>query len=218
MAKYNDLTGKTFGRLTVIDRVANDKQGNARWNCLCSCGTHKIVRGRTLITGKTLSCGCLLSEASSKRMTALATKHGLCKTPLYRVYYSMISRCKNPADKGYHRYGGRGITVCEEWTSGFEHFYHWAISNGYRRGLEIDRRNNDGPYSPENCRWITSFENCNNTRTCIKVEAIDRNGNHTVYTSINDASRHTGVSASTVSRAVHGFDVKQTTFKFLRSV
>lgn len=92
------------------------------------------------------------------------TAHGKYKTKLYTVYRNMKQRCLNPNNKAYQRYGGRGITICEEWLgkNGFMTFYRWAIENGYSEGLSIDRENNDGNYTPDNCRWVDSFVQNNN--------------------------------------------------------
>ena len=89
-------------------------------------------------------------------------KHGLTKHPLYCVWHNMKTRCYNPKRKAYKYYGGRGITVCDEWLFDFEAFYTWAINNGYKKGLQIDRENNDKNYNPENCRFITPRENVRN--------------------------------------------------------
>lgn len=172
MKKYNfiNLMGLSFGRLTVIDRVENDKDGNSRWLCKCECGKQKVILGRSLRKGATKSCGCLLSEASKKRMSALLTKHGMAGSKLYRVYSAMRERCEKPSSPEYHRYGGRGITVCEEWKKSRASFFEWAVQNGYKEGLQIDRINNDGNYEPSNCRWVTNIENCNNTSRNIFLE------------------------------------------------
>lgn len=165
-----NLKGQEFGRLIVLQRAENDKQGNAQWLCQCVCGNKKVVRGRALRTGRTKSCGCLLSESSKERMTRLSTKHGMASTKLYRVYLSMRERCEKPSCSEYYRYGGRGIRVCDEWKNDRNSFFEWALKNGYKEGLQIDREDNDGDYEPSNCRWVTQIENCNNTSRNVFIE------------------------------------------------
>ena len=187
-----NMTGMVFGRLTVIERVENDNQGNARWLCQCECGNKKIVRGGSLRQGRIRSCGCLLAESSKKRMTTLLTKHGLAGSKLYRVYCAMCERCEKPSCSEYHRYGGRGIKVCDEWLHDRNSFFEWAMKNGYKEGLQIDRINNDGNYEPSNCRWVTQIENCNNTSKNVFLE--HNNERHT----LSEWSRLLGINRSTI--------------------
>ena len=104
------------------------------------------------------SCGCLNVETQNRTHTT----HGLSKERLYHVYYTMKARCNNPKNAIYPRYGGRGIKVCTEWADSFLSFYEWAVNNGYREGLSIDRIDTDGNYEPDNCRWVDSFAQANN--------------------------------------------------------
>jgi hypothetical protein len=158
-----DMTGKRFGKLTVINREGtyeNKRSKLALWNCLCDCGKDVIVRGSALRNGSTQSCGCVQRENASSANTT----HGLTKTPLYKVWLGMKRRCGNPNSKDYFYYGGRGICVCEDWKNDFLSFYDWARNNGYVEGLTLDRSEVNGNYEPSNCRWISQKEQSNNTR------------------------------------------------------
>jgi hypothetical protein len=171
-----DRTGQRFGRLTVMERVpkpAGSKSRKAYWLCQCDCGGEAIVASDKLVTGETRSCGCLKIETSIKNI------HGVCKQRapysderrrLHSVYRNMKERCNNPKCPNYKNYGGNGVRVCDVWASSFEAFFSWAIENGYRIGLSIDRINVDGNYDPSNCRWATREEQANNKRNTIYVD------------------------------------------------
>ena len=160
MSKFIDITGKTFGNLTVIERLPNEKGGVVRWKCRCSCGKYTTVRSSNLKSGLVKSCGCLKHIAPNKT-------HGASKTRLYRIYASIKDRCYNPHAVAFHRYGGRGITMCEEWHK-FENFRRWALENGYRDGLTIERKNVDRNYEPDNCEWITLSQQAMNRSSNLK--------------------------------------------------
>lgn len=148
--KPSDLIGKKFGKLTVIKRNGTSKDTRALWLCKCDCGNEKTVDTTSLIRGFTQSCGCIC-------------KHGMTKTRIWNIWCAMKERCNNPNCSSYHNYGKRGICVCKEWED-FIPFYEWSLKNGYNDTLTIDRINNDNGYEPDNCRWITRLEQCNNTR------------------------------------------------------
>lgn len=157
MGKKIDLTGQTFNRLTVVEEAGKDKGGRILWNCECSCGNTKVVRGDHLRDRRTQSCDCLRID---KVKEAIIT-HGLGKHPLYKVWSDMKTRCYNPKSKNYQNYGGMGTTVCDRWKESFQDFYN-DVSEGYEKGLELDRTNNDGDYEPANVRWVTPHQNLMN--------------------------------------------------------
>ena len=168
--EYEDLTGLKFGRLTVLKRVESPlyKCGKhpVSWLCECDCGNTKIAQSRNLKAGITKSCGCYYTEVSSHH-----PKHGLSGTRLESIWRTMKQRCNNPNSKSYKYYGGRGIKICEEWNkpSGVECFAEWALANGYKDNLTLDRINTNGNYEPSNCRWVTMREQNRNSNKNVFV-------------------------------------------------
>jgi len=161
--KRIDHTGKTFGRLTVV-RYAETRKSKAWWICRCSCGTVGEFRGEDMVSGQQKSCGCLRNEISGGRTRT----HGRSKSPEYHVWVGMIARCEKKNIKGYDRYGGRGISVCDRWRHSFANFLA-DMGNRPSERHSIERVNNDGNYEPGNCRWATTAEQSNNTRRTIRI-------------------------------------------------
>ena len=155
----NNLVNKRFGRLKVISKTKYRNSGNIIWLCECDCGQFTMVAGGNLMSEGIKSCGCLQKEMSLKKHFI---KHGDAKhinrNPIYNVWNEMKYRCNNPNHYAYKWYGARGIGVCNEWLD-YSTFKIWALNNGYKSGLSIDRIDNDGDYEPSNCQFITRSEN-----------------------------------------------------------
>ena len=276
MGKHIDLTGKKFGRLTVISKsYKRDKSGNVYWNCKCDCGKEVEVRGRNLKDGHTKSCGCIKNELWEKYIdkcfkdmtgekygnlvvlergedyiysdnrrttqwlcqcgcgnTLLVSRsalisgntkscgcknhcydkiHGQCGTKLYHIWQSMKARCYYKKHPEYHNYGGRGIKICDEWKNDFKSFYDWAIKNGYKDGLTIDRIDVNGNYEYSNCRWATRKEQSNNRRNNHIIEFIGEK--HTIA----EWSEITGINEKTLySRIRNGWSEEDVITKKVR--
>ena len=186
-----DRTGAVYGRLTVLGRAKGHEGGRRpRWMCSCTCGVTKSISTDALRAGQ-LSCGCLTREA-----TAVTNRtHGLSKSPEYRAWSHMLGRCRNPDDKSYKDYGGRGIIVCERWLNSFASFEE---DMGVRPSPKhsLDRIDVNGPYSPENCRWATRIEQGRNRRDNLFIEFQG------VSKTVAEWAEETGISAMTIRERI----------------
>lgn len=153
-----DRINQRYGSLVVVERAENTRDNKAAWVCKCDCGNTIVVPASQLARGQKHSCGCLYG---GKPLIYRRTH----KNKLYNQWSGMIYRCTHEAASHYERYGERGVSVCQEWIDSFEAFADWSIANGYKETLEIDRIDNNGNYSQENCRWVSHMENSRNRNT-----------------------------------------------------
>jgi hypothetical protein len=184
-SRFHDLTGQQFARLTVRGLVGF-KWRNAVWLCLCECGKEVEVKAGQIVNGRTKSCGCYKAETVSKRFKT----HGNTESAAYKAWCNMKTRCENLSRRTYHRYGGRGITICARWLNSFENFYADMGDPPARHSL--DRKENDGNYCPENCKWSTNKQQTNNTSRC-RFVTIDG-----IKMTVTQAAERYGVSQFTI--------------------
>ena len=208
MEKNKIILGKRYNRLIPIEKInKKDKRGwNEIWyRCKCDCGNEKIIRGNKIASGHTRSCGCYKKEQTSKSTKKI---NGLSTSRIYRIYKTMISRCYNKNSTKYYAYGARGINVCEEWKNDFLKFYDWAMKNGYKESLTIDRIDVNGDYCIENCRWIKMEEQASNKRNTIKIKY--KNYDKT----IKEWSNLVHIKPNTIKfRFKKGWDIEDVLFK-----
>lgn len=198
-AKVTIPIGTRFGRLTVIGESPERRSSFACWGCRCDCGMIVVVAGVNLRNGHTLSCGCWLRD----RIRESKTTHGLAdKIAEYKTWLAMRGRCLNPHNKKYADYAGRGITICAAWSS-FAAFYR-DMGPKPSPAHSIDRIDNDGPYSPENCRWATPAEQARNRRlaTSLTLEGQTRR--------LYEWEAETGLSSAIIMKRLRrGWTVEQ---------
>lgn len=191
MNKINVKIGDKYNKLTIIEDIGYHVTSGGNklrlMKCECECGNKVEVTLNQLRSNKTVSCGCFNLEKAGKHFI----KHNLSNTRIYRIWKDMLRRCNNPNRRNYKDYGGRGIEVCKEWSDDFMNFYSWSIDNGYNDGLTIERVNVNRNYEPDNCEWITSFQQKSNTRKQKEFLAISPDGKeYTVKVQTHFAVEH----------------------------
>jgi hypothetical protein len=199
MPKLVDLSGKRFGRLLVVERAGSNIHGSAMWKVRCDCGTVKLINGGTLRLGDSNSCGCLNKDQKKAMCIERNSTHGMAKTKTYKVWNGMLQRCGNPKSSGFHKYGARGIKVCEHWNL-FENFYA-DMGDPPSPKHTLDRINPKGNYCPENCRWTTQ-----------KVQQNNRSNNRLITfkgrtKTLQQWSIATGMNHKTLSRRLDKWGV-----------
>lgn len=190
-----DITGMKYGRLTVLKKDHKDSRNEWFWLCKCDCGNIITVSGNKLRSGNTSSCGCYQQECRGKQRIS----HGMTESKLYTIHRNMLSRCLNPKNNMYYRYGGRGITVCDNWLR-FEGFRDWAIASGYEEGLSIERVDIDAGYCPENCRWISKREQYLNRSDSHRITAFGKTQ------TIAEWAEETGIKYDTIERRINSYE------------
>ena len=187
------MGGERHGKLIVLGFAGIDKRGEAVWRCKCDCGNITQVTGYKIRSGHTTSCGCVRrNRLGNKNRT-----HGMSETRLYTTWLGMKARCNRPTEQNYYLYGGRGISVCDEWEKSFESFKDWALENGYTDKLTIDRKDTNGNYCPENCKWSTVYEQANNKRNNHFIDAFG------LHLTVAQWSRRSGIGVATILRRVN---------------
>lgn len=188
--RFKDISGQRFGRLIIISVAESaTKSKKLCWNCICDCGNTTIIPTGNITNGHTQSCGCLSAD---KDVIGKNWKHGMSDTREYHAWRAARNRCTNPEHPEYRRYGARGIFMCELWLNSFETF----LSDMGRcpDGLTLDRKDNNGPYSPDNCRWVTAEAQAHNQEKTIHVT---HNGETLC---LKEWSRKTGIHYSTLRK------------------
>ena len=195
-----NLEGKRFGKLTVIS-FSHKEKGKSHdkyyWNCKCDCGKEVIKERANLVGGRSTNCGCVRHEILSNKQKT----HGLSNHPLYNVWRGIKKRCYLKSNSSYKHYGGKGIIVCDEWLGkdGFYSFYQWAMSNGYKENLQIDRIDFKGNYEPSNCRFVDPIIQQNNKSN---IHLIQFNGESH---SIGEWGRLLGVERDTLWKRINKY-------------
>lgn len=208
MIKIKDIAGQRFGRLVAVSPIKREGDRNYYWECRCDCGNTVTVNGYNLRSGNTQSCGCFQKEKSIK----ISTTHGLRRSPLYHIWSHIKDRCFNKNNPRYKDYGGRGITVCDRWLD-FKNF-HDDMFPTWKRGLSIDRINNDGNYGPGNCRWATNKDQNNNRRDNCILELDGKRMTVTQWAEKLNINRNTLYDRIYIS----GWSIKRALFTPIKSI
>lgn len=196
-----NIIGQKFNRLTVLELfkkeqvyLFNGKKNGFRYfyTCLCDCGKITVVAKSHLLSGHTRSCGCI------------SQKHLKTNTRLFRIWIGIKGRCLNKNNKKFKNYGGRGISICDEWKNDFKTFYDWAISNGYADNLTIDRIDNNGNYEPSNCRWVSQEVQQNNKSNNYFIEYNGKSMTLSQWTKLYNLNYST-----VVSRLSYGWTIEK---------
>lgn len=212
--RINDLTGKKFGKLTVLSYAFSDKHRVSHYLCECECGNKKIISGQSLSKGLTKSCGCIKkSKKSDNKLKKRDRSKWASYDRIYRIWYAIKYRCYYQNSTIYKKYGAKGITMCEEWKNDFQCFKQWALENGYKENLTIDRIDNSKGYSPDNCRFVDYYVQNNNRNTVHKITI--NNETH----SISEWARIYNIPRSTIyHRLDRGWDeVTSVTTPYIKS-
>lgn len=189
MTRAINMVGKRFEGCVVISREGSNKDKKATWRCVCKCGKEFVTTGKSIRLKLIKSCGCLkisrIKEVGFKNKT-----HGETKTRLYNIWHGMKKRCRTKSDTSFKYYGGKGISVCDEWESSYEVFRDWANANGYEDNLTLDRLDNNGDYSPENCKWSDLYEQARNRSNNVRVDFKGEN------MTLSQVAENLGISTS----------------------
>lgn len=188
----NNHINEKYNKLTIIAIDGKYKNRKIKYKCQCDCGNITYSDISSLKNGNTKSCGCL----KSGYIKNLNKKHNESKTRLYRIWVGIKNRCYNPKAYSYKNYGGRGITMCDEWKNNYENFREWANKNGYQDYLSIERKNYNGNYCPENCEWATAYVQSNNTR---RNRFLTING---ITRTISQWANESNISSHTIRRRI----------------
>lgn len=199
---FKDLTGMKFGRLTVIERAEN-RNNRVHWNCICECGNTCSVMSKHLISGHTRSCGCLNNFFNR------AGTHKMTNTAIYQTWSDIKKRCFNPNCECFKNYGGRGITICDEWKNNFVAFYDYVskLEHFGEEGYTLDRIDNNGNYEPNNLRWANWKTQCGNTR---RNHFVEYNGEKILIT---HAAAQIGISATALRARIKKGDTGERLFR-----
>jgi hypothetical protein len=201
--KIDVIIGEKFNRLTVIEDLGYKQIGESgKYHFVlvkCDCGNKREMLYTDVRLGHSKSCGCYSHDKAKERLT----KHGHSNTRLYRIWKDMKRRCYSPNRRNYKDYGGRGITVCEEWLKDFINFYNWAIGNGYEDHLTIERIDVNGNYEPDNCCWILRSKQNGNTRRTIHFKAISPNGEIFETKNVREFSKTHNLDRNEVSNCLN---------------